>query len=85
LETPAAGPVAPPVKTRHQELPFEKLTWEDFERLCLRLARRDGDVEHCQLYGVRGQSQEGIDLWLSSRKVGDSEGAWLPNPQDLTL
>lgn len=30
----------PPVKTRTQNLPFNELTWKDFERLCLRVARR---------------------------------------------
>jgi hypothetical protein len=55
--------VAPPVATPAQELPFGSLSWEDFERLCLRLAGRDARVEHCQLYGVRGQDQGGIDIF----------------------
>lgn len=63
LETPPRSRVEPPIRTRLQELPFGELTWEDFERLCLRLARLEANVEHCQLYGVRGQEQEGIDLY----------------------
>jgi energy-coupling factor transporter ATP-binding protein EcfA2 len=39
------------------------LTWENFEKLCLRLASREARVEHCQLYGIRGQDQDGIDLY----------------------
>jgi len=42
------------------------LTWQDFERLILRLVRRSGDVEHCQLYGSTGQAQDGIDLYVRS-------------------
>jgi hypothetical protein len=55
-----------PVVTRLQELPFERLTWENFERLCVRLVQREGDVEHCQLYGTRGQDQQGIDIYARS-------------------
>src|SRR5215217_9162841 len=39
LELPASSAVNPPVETRRQELPLTELRWEDFERLCLRLAR----------------------------------------------
>jgi hypothetical protein len=63
LQSPPSTPVAPPVATRAQELPFGSLAWEDFERLCLRLASREARVEHCQLYGIRGQEQGGIDLY----------------------
>lgn len=38
--------IDPPVETRQQVLPFEQLAWENFERLCLRLARQRGVVEH---------------------------------------
>ena len=61
--TPPTSRVAPPVTTRAQELPFGSLAWGDFERLCLRLASREARVEHCQLYGIRGQDQGGIDLY----------------------
>ena len=63
LWTPPSTKLDPPVKTRAQELPFDKLSWPDFERLCLRLVSREADVEHCQLYGTPGQEQEGIDLY----------------------
>jgi ABC-type oligopeptide transport system ATPase subunit len=63
LEEPPSQTISPPVQTRHQELPFGKLAWEDFERLCVRLARLEANVEHCQLYGERGDDQAGIDLY----------------------
>jgi hypothetical protein len=57
LQTPPTSHIMPLVTTRAQELPFGSLAWEDFERLCLRLASREARVEHCQLYGIRGQEQ----------------------------
>jgi hypothetical protein len=44
-------------------LPFAQLGWGNFERLCLRLAEHDGDVENISLYGTRGQGQQGIDIF----------------------
>ncbi|MFM6040896.1 MAG: NACHT domain-containing protein [Sphaerospermopsis kisseleviana] len=68
LETPPdTNKIDHPVETQQQELPFEKLTWENFERLCLRLARLEGNVEHCQLYGERGDNQEGIDIYATQK------------------
>lgn len=70
-ETPSSPSViSPPVTTRPQELPFHALLWENFEKLCFRLVKLEADVEHCQLYGVRGQGQEGIDLYARKK---DSE------------
>jgi archaellum biogenesis ATPase FlaH len=55
--------VNPPVETRVQTLPFKELTWQDFEKLCYRLAKIEGDVEHCQQYGNQGDTQHGIDIY----------------------
>lgn len=63
LVTPPDSKLNPPTTTRVQELDFGALTWENFEKLCFRLASLEADVEHCQLYGVRGQSQKGIDIY----------------------
>ncbi len=71
LEMPPTQSVDPPVQTLAQTLPVAALRWEDFERLCLRLARLNASVEYCQLYGVRGQKQEGIDLYARSNGGGD--------------
>lgn len=48
-------------------LPFGELDPADFERLCVALAREDGEPEACRLYGTRGQAQEGIDLYARLR------------------
>ena len=63
LEWPPNDPVPPPVQTLENLLPVVQLSWENFERLCLRLARESSDIEYCRLYGVRGQAQDGIDLY----------------------
>ncbi|MDH6268210.1 energy-coupling factor transporter ATP-binding protein EcfA2 [Rhizobium sp. SG_E_25_P2] len=44
-------------------LPFGELSWENFERLCYRLAIRDGSFDHVARYGRQGQQQEGIDIF----------------------
>jgi len=69
IDAPA---IVPPTVTREQVLPLDSLPWENFERLCFRLAHRSGDVEDARIYGVPGQSQEGIDLYVR-RASGDYE------------
>jgi hypothetical protein len=71
VDTPA---VAPPTVTREQVLPLGSLSWENFERLCFRLAHRGGDVEDARIYGERGQAQEGIDLYV--RRVTGDYATW---------
>lgn len=63
LSPPDAVPSVPPVATRVQLLPFDALSWENFECLCHRLTALDGDVEHCARYGRQGDAQEGIDIF----------------------
>jgi hypothetical protein len=65
-----APAVAPPTVTLEQVLPLGSLSWENFERLCFRLAHRGGDIEDARIYGERGQAQEGIDLYVR-RATGD--------------
>jgi hypothetical protein len=75
LWQPSTSTVDPPVDSRLQDLPFEKLEWVDFERLCTHLASRTANVEHTQQYGIAGQEQEGIDIY--ARKVGtDRYSTW---------
>src|SRR5271166_3508622 len=66
LETPVTEVPAlkPPVHTRAQLLPLNDLTWEHFECLCLRYVRMQSVVVRAQLYGVKGQKQHGIDLYV---------------------
>ena len=59
---PEANFPRPPVKTRIQTLPFRELSWENFERLILRIARREANVSECWAYGDRGQKQYGLDI-----------------------
>ncbi|MEV8441908.1 hypothetical protein AB0425_31400 [Actinosynnema sp. NPDC051121] len=72
-EAPDAMPVL--AVTQPQVLPFQEVTPENFERLVLGLARREGEVVHAQLYGTRGQDQHGIDLYWRMRSPGAS-GRW---------
>jgi len=67
LETPPSSEILPPVDTKAQDLPFCRLSWEDFQKLCLRLVRLEANVEHCQIYGTPGQKQEGIDLFARQK------------------
>jgi hypothetical protein len=60
---PDQVPVYPAVTTRSQVLPFGELTWENFERLCYRLAGQSERVEYVARYGRSGQAQQGIDLF----------------------
>ncbi len=59
-----------PIATRLQKLPLTGLTWENFERLCVRLVKKDPEAEFVQAYGLRGQDQEGIDLYIRKRSNG---------------
>ncbi len=63
LSLPPVSEVKPPVDTEKQVLPFLELAWKDFERLCYRLIREESQIESCRLYGIRGQEQEGIDIY----------------------
>ncbi len=65
LELPPVSSTAigPPVDSLAAELPLRSLSWDNFERLCLRMARLESDVIGAHLYGTAGQEQEGIDLY----------------------
>ena len=62
------GPPPITVVTQLQSLPFGDLRWDDFEKLCLRLARSDHEVQDARRYGIPGQDQYGIDLF--ARRAG---------------
>lgn len=61
-----------PVIKREQGLPFDQLTWPDFERLVLRVVAADREILDCRVYGVPGQAQHGIDL-LAMRVASPGE------------
>jgi len=75
LETPVTDvpPTSPPVQSRPQVLPLNELSWEHFERLCLRYVRSRASVVMTQLYGIRGQKQHGIDLYVRLTEPGRYE------------
>lgn len=60
---PSQTIVDPPIDTTIQELPLEKLSWEDFEKLCLVIVQTDFSINDCDIYGRKGQAQEGIDIF----------------------
>lgn len=63
LNTPVQTIVDPPIDTAIQELPLEKLSWEDFEKLCLTIVQTNFSINDCEIYGIKGQAQEGIDIF----------------------
>ena len=63
LYTPVKTIVDPPIETNQQELPLEKLSWEDFEKLCLALVQTEFSINDCEIYGIKGQTQEGLDIF----------------------
>lgn len=63
IEPPDQVVDIPPVQTRISELPFKKLTWQNFERLLYRLVVTEADVDYCARYGRSGQAQSGIDIY----------------------
>lgn len=71
---PDCVPEKAPVSTVSQVLPFGELTWENFERLCHRLASQDSEVEHSARYGRSGQAQQGIDIF--ARKKNGKYDTW---------
>ena len=60
-DTPTA-PVPAPVIGKLELLPFNDLSWEDFERIQWRVMRDVEGLRHAQLYGERGQAQYGLDV-----------------------
>lgn len=63
LEPPDRVVDTSPVVSRLTELPFERLSWQNFEKLVFRLVLKEADVEYCARYGRSGQRQEGVDVY----------------------
>jgi tetratricopeptide (TPR) repeat protein len=66
LEPPISTGIQLPLNTSAQELPIEQLSWENFERLCLRLVQTKHALENCEVYGIKGQKQHGIDIFAKN-------------------
>jgi hypothetical protein len=67
------GDVQPPVHPRLQRLPFNELSWEQFEALCAALVEANPLTVDCHLYGVRGDDQQGIDVVATQRGADGGE------------
>ena len=64
VQPPSRGLVRPATRPLVETLPFLEIGWENFERLCYRLANSRGDADQwAALYGSRGQDQQGIDIY----------------------
>jgi hypothetical protein len=64
VQPPSRGLARPATQPLIETLPFLEIGWENFERLCYRLARCSGDADQwAALYGSRGQDQQGIDIY----------------------
>jgi len=74
MELPESVVESLPVETRVAELPFDELSWQNFERLVGRLASQNADVEYCARYGRSGQAQYGIDVY--ARLAGGGHICW---------
>lgn len=61
--SPAVAAVAAPPSRDPDVLPFHDRPWEDFERAILLIAEHIDGLASVRIYGVRGQSQRGIDLY----------------------
>src|SRR5579871_3752724 len=61
-EIPTGAPPRLPIHARTDTLPFTDLGWENFERLCVRLAVLDASVVTAWAYGRSGHAQHGIDV-----------------------
>lgn len=44
---------SPPIESTYSELPLQKMSWENFERLCLRMVQEiEGfGINECEFYG----------------------------------
>lgn len=60
--SPGEKLVAPPTGAAGELLPFAALNEYEFQDFCCALLERDPLVRSCEIYGVRGQRQRGIDL-----------------------
>jgi hypothetical protein len=54
-------------------LPFHELDPLAFQELCRDLFEREPDISTCEIFGVNGQAQYGIDLKARRREGGDCE------------
>jgi len=74
---PSSTGIKPPVQSRLQELPFNQLSWEQFEALCAALVEVQPVRIDCHLYGIQGDVQKGIDIVSTQRGAGEKQETWV--------
>jgi len=64
-KTPSNSCYKPPIDGNQMILPLADMSWEDFERLCLRMVEyvEGFERENCEIFGRPGQKQDGIDIY----------------------
>ena len=62
LAEPVTNVVSPPATATPELLPFDQRSPQDFERICVVVAKEVDGLRDVRLYGVPGQRQDGIDL-----------------------
>lgn len=73
-----------PVDPQLELLPTHEMTWPNFERLLVRVAREVEGLRAVRMYGVSGQAQEGIDL-VGLDPAGESEAVQGKKYQKFTV
>ncbi|MBF9316583.1 NACHT domain-containing protein [Mycobacteroides chelonae] len=71
--------------TKPDRLPIHELSWQNAERLFLRLLETQGQVQWAKLYGAAGQDQDGIDAYARlsdpvEGTAGSSQGSLHARP-----
>jgi hypothetical protein len=77
LDDPLLGPpdaiAEPPVDPQLEYLPTDQMSWENFERLLLRVAQDVRGLRSVRRFGTRGQAQKGLDV-IGINSDGKAEG-----------
>ncbi|MBP6912441.1 MAG: NACHT domain-containing protein [Candidatus Pacebacteria bacterium] len=84
IKRPVASIISPPVTPNAQSLPFNNLSWEDFEVLCLKLVSNEANVEEARPYGTKGQKQDGIDVYAKMKNNSDYSVYQCKNEKDFS-
>ena len=75
LDDPLLGPpdaiAEPPVDPQLEYWPTDQMSWENFERLLLRVTQDVRGLRSVRRFGTRGQAQKGLDvIGIKQRRQG---------------
>ncbi|WP_201359280.1 hypothetical protein [Mycobacterium paraintracellulare] len=73
LLRPPDGIAEPLVDPQLEDLPTDRLSWENFERLLLRVAEDVRGLRNVRRFGTAGQAQKGLDV-IGINSDGKAEG-----------